>query len=93
MQAFSPTRWDTLDDTGWSVQSERIDLSNATVTVTVAGTPMAVEVAPLTGNYGARYGLRIVPAGWTTTAGDTYDVSVTGIDPPISYSVQVVDCG
>jgi hypothetical protein len=75
------------------VQSEEIDLSGATVTVTVEGAPMAVEASPLTGNYGARYGLRIVPSGWTTAAGNTYDVSVTGIEAPISYSVQVVDCG
>jgi hypothetical protein len=92
VQAFAPTPWDTLDDTGWSLQSEGIDLGSATVAVTVEGTPMPVDVVELTGEYGARYGLRIVPAGWTTAAGNTYAVSVAGTAVPIQYRVQVVDC-
>jgi hypothetical protein len=30
--------------------------------------------------------------GWSTTAGKTYSVSVTGGAMPISYMVQIVDC-
>jgi hypothetical protein len=38
------------------------------------------------------YAIRFNPSGWTTQAGRTYAVSVTGISTPINYSVQVVDC-
>jgi hypothetical protein len=92
VQTFAPNQWSSLDETGWSVQSEEIDLSGATVTVTSDGSSMPVQVSTLTGNYGARYGLRIVPDGWTTQAGSTYDVSISGISTPISYGIQVVDC-
>jgi hypothetical protein len=30
--------------------------------------------------------------GWTTTAGKTYHVAVTGTSATIEYDVEVVDC-
>jgi hypothetical protein len=53
---------------------------------------MPVTITQLGAGYGSRYAFRFNPMGWTTTAGKTYMVSVTGIPMPINYSVQIVDC-
>jgi hypothetical protein len=93
IQAVAPSRFgDTLDEVGWSLQSDGIRLEDAVVTVTSGGMNMPVNVFQLPGGYGSRYAIRITPDGWTTTAGQTYSVSVSGISTPISYEVSVVDC-
>ena len=91
IQAFAPSRG-SIDDTGWTIQSDSIDLGDAVVTVTSDGTAMPVTVTQLMGGYGSRYAIRFNPMGWDTTAGQTYAVSVTGVDTPITYEVVVVDC-
>jgi hypothetical protein len=91
LQAFGTGRT-TIDDTGWSIQSDSVNLSGAVVTVTSGGTDMPVTVTQLMGGYGSSYAIRFNPMGWDTTAGQTYAVSVTGISTPISYEVQVVSC-
>jgi hypothetical protein len=92
MQAYEGSFNQTLSETGWSVQSEDIELDGAEVTITSGGTMMPVSVSQLTGNYGFNEALRIVPDGWDPEPGSTYSVSVTGITPTISYDVQFVDC-
>ena len=93
VQAVKPGRFGgSLDEVGWSIQSDSIDLNAGTVTVTSGGQDMPVNVAELPGGYGSRYALNIQPEGWTTTAGQTYAVSVSGTSTSISYEVQVVDC-
>ena len=82
----------SLDSTGWTVQSDGINLASAAVTVTSGGSPRPVTVTQLLGGYGSRYAFRFNPQGWQTTAGETYSVSVTGIPTPITYDVTVVDC-
>ncbi len=91
LQAFGTGR-QTIDSTGWSIQSDNINLAGAMVAVTAGGMNMPVTVTQLGGGYGSRYALRFNPMGWTTAAGQTYAVSVTGISTPISYEVQVVSC-
>jgi uncharacterized protein YkwD len=91
LQAFAPNRG-SIDDTGWTIQSDSINLSGAVVTVTSGGTNMPVTVTQLMGGYGSTYAIRFTPMGWDTTAGQTYAVSVSGISTPISYNVQVVSC-
>ena len=91
IQAFAPSRG-SIDDTGWTIQSDSIDLGDAVVTVTSGGTAMPVTVTQLMGGYGSRYAIRFNPMGWDTAAGQTYAVSVTGVDAPISYEVVVVSC-
>jgi hypothetical protein len=92
MQAYSRNRG-SYSDTGWSVQSEDIDVRIATVSVTTAaGTNMPVMAEALTGNYGSTRGLRFVPDGWEPMAGETYTVTLGGISAEISYAVQMVDC-
>ena len=82
----------TIDTTGWTIQSDSINLAGAMVTVTAGGMNMPVSVTQLSGGYGSRYALRFNPMGWTTMAGQTYSVSVAGVSMPISYDVQVVSC-
>ncbi|WP_437774438.1 CAP domain-containing protein [Sorangium sp. So ce1097] len=92
MQAYGD-RWSSLSDTGWSIQSEDIELEDAEVTITSGGAPLAVDVEPLQGGYGSTNAIRIVPNGWDPEAGQTYSVSVSGISATIAYDVVFVDCG
>lgn len=91
IQAFGG-KSQSIDSTGWTIQSDSINLSGATVTVTAAGAAAAMTVTQLSGGYGSKYAFRMNPSGWTSKAGTTYAVSVTGIPTPISYNVEVVDC-
>jgi uncharacterized protein YkwD len=91
IQAYAPG-WGSLADTGWSLQSEDIDLGGAQVTITSGGSELEVNVSMLDGNYGYADAIRIVPSGWDVEAGQTYSVSVTGIDTPITYDIQFIDC-
>ena len=83
--------WSSVDEAGWSVQSDSIDVTNAQVTVTESGVNKPVAVNGLGNFYGSMYAVRFVPQGWAVEVGKTYDValSVGGI----AYSVTVVDCG
>jgi hypothetical protein len=91
MEAYSIGYAD-MDETGWSLQSEDIDLSDAEVTITAGGEPRPVQVYQLEGTYGGARAIRFVPMGWTAEADATYSVSVSGTSPPISYEVQMIEC-
>jgi hypothetical protein len=82
----------TLDQTGWSIQSDSINLDPGTVTVTEGSTSLPVTTTVLGAGYGSSHALRFVPSGWTSAAGHTYHVSVSGVSTAIDYDVQVVDC-
>jgi hypothetical protein len=82
----------SVDVTGWSIQSDKIDLSAAQVTVTMDGAAQPVTVTQLLANYGTKYAIDFIPQGWKTQAGKTYSVSVSGVTPVIAYDVQIVDC-
>lgn len=84
--------WSSLDATGWSIQSDFIDLSTATVTVQAGGEDMPVTTSSLADGYGSFHALKFIPDGWTTEAGTTYTVTVDGASEPISYSVTFTDC-
>jgi hypothetical protein len=92
LQAIAGARGQTVDSTGWTIQSDNINLANAQVAVTVDGAAQPVTVTQLGANYGSRYAIRFNPMGWTTAAGKTYNVSITGVSTAISYAVQIVDC-
>lgn len=85
--------WAGVDDAGWSIQSDRIDLRQATVAVTVAGAAMPVRQWTLARGYGSGFGVGFAPEGWAASAGVTYHVEVTGAREPIVYDVEVVACG
>ena len=92
IQAFSARFGGTLDQTGWTVQSDGIALRAAQVSVRVDGAERPVAVTQLGANYGSTHALRFTPNGWTTKAGETYHVTLSGVSPAIEYDVQVVDC-
>jgi hypothetical protein len=92
VEAIAPTWWSSVDETGWTVQSDSISLSGAQVTVTADSQDKPVQVFGLSSGYGSSSAIRFTPQGWATQAGTTYHVEVTGISTPISYDVEVVSC-
>lgn len=82
-----------IDETGWTIQSDELALDGAQVTITADGQTLPVTVTNLAGGYGSASAISMIPMGWTTTAGTSYHVEVTGAGAPISYDVHVVDCG
>lgn len=83
----------TLDQTGWSVQTDQINLGTSTVTVTANGQDMPVQKTVLGQGYGAQYALGFKPVGWKSQAGVTYTVTVDKVGTkPWTYDVQMVDC-
>lgn len=93
MQAVDPLPFgDDLNLTGWSIQSDALDLSSAQVEITEGGTARPVAITVLGANYGSASAISMVPQGWTAQAGSTYHVEVSGVGTPISYDVEFVDC-
>ncbi len=84
--------WGSVDETGWTVQSDTIDLTRAKVQVTANATKLPVHVAHLEPKFGSEYAISFVPSGWNSEVGTTYKVNVTGIEPAISYEVTIVNC-
>jgi len=80
------------DSIGWTIQSDSIDLKAAKVKIDDGGTSLPVAVSQLGGGYGSAYAIAIKPRGWSSTAGHTYQVSVTGVASGINYSVMPVQC-
>ena len=91
-EAISTLYWSSLDDTGWSFQSDSIGLSNAEVTVTSGGQELPVTVTNLLGGYGSSSAISFIPDGWSTQPDTNYTVEITGITSPVTYEVQVVQC-
>jgi len=91
IQALGST-WSSVDQTGWSVQSDTIAVENAQVTVTSGGADMAVTVTALNPGYGSMHAMRFNATGWKATAGQSYHVALSGTSSPIEYDVEVVDC-
>ena len=91
-QAFSPLGFSSVNETGWSIQSNTINLTGAQVEVNDEGTALPVLVTPLSQNFGSTWAIRFNPQGWLPAAGHTYRVKVSGIPTPIDYEVEVVDC-
>ena len=87
------TGFDTsIDQTGWTVQSDDVDLDGATVTVTADGSDLPVALTLLKGGYGSAHAVSLVPQGWAIEAGVTYHVEFAGVSTPIAYDVEPVDC-
>lgn len=84
--------YQSVDETGWTIQSSSIDLGGAQVTVTDAGQNKPMKVTQLQNYFGSTYAISMIPEGWTSQAGHTYSVSVAGVSQAITYEVQMVDC-
>lgn len=91
--AASQLSFSSMDETGWSVQSDTIDLSVAQVEITAGGNPMPVGITVLAGGYGSDSAISMIPQGWMMTPGTSYHVRIDGIGQTIEYDVDVVDCG
>jgi hypothetical protein len=91
IQAMSST-WASIDQTGWSLQSDTVDFKNAQVTIMAGGMSLPVTVTQLGSGYGSTFAISMVPMGWKAAAGMTYNVNVTGASTPITYDVDIVDC-
>jgi len=53
---------------------------------------LSVKVNILEPKFGSEFAISIIPLGWRSQIGNTYQVDVTGIASPISYEVQIVNC-
>ncbi len=81
-----------MDDTGWTLQSDSINLSGANVTITAGGVDKPVNVTHLLSGYGSSHAISMIPQGWVAQAGVTYRVDITGVSPAITYHVHVSGC-
>jgi hypothetical protein len=82
----------SVDTSGWTVQSDRIDLSDAHVVVSDDHQLLSVTVTQLLDGFGSAHAVAFKPSGWSTEAGHTYDITVTSVSSPIEYSVEVISC-
>jgi len=82
-----------LDDTGWTVQSDTLNLDGAEVRVWDDGVARTVRTWSLAENYGSRSAIAFAPVGWRAEAGHDYAVNVTGPGVDIRYGVRLTDCG
>jgi len=83
---------DTLDQTGWSVQSDSIELGGASASITANGEDRPVSVTTLSPGYGSGSAISLIPQGWTAQPDTNYHVEVVAGGETISYDVYVVDC-
>ncbi|WP_434427283.1 CAP domain-containing protein [Nannocystis pusilla] len=84
--------WSDVDETGWTIQSDAIDLGAAQVKISEGGVDRPVKTTALMGGFGSASAIAMTPQGWTSEAGKTYTVAVSGVPQPFSYDVQVVAC-
>jgi uncharacterized protein YkwD len=84
--------WSNVDETGWTIQSDAIDLGAAQVKIREGGVDLPLKATALMGGFGSASAIAMTPQGWTSEAGKTYTVEVSGVPQPFSYEVQVVAC-
>ena len=84
--------WSSVDDNGWSLQSESMNLNRAEVTILEDGRERPVVVNVLAPGYGSASAISIIPDGWRSRGGATYTVQVDGVSAPFEYEVQMLSC-
>lgn len=84
--------YQTIDQTGWTIQTNGISINDATAQVTENGQDKPVDSILLAGNYGSAGAIKITPQGWKIQAGASYEVTVIGASQDIQYSFEAVDC-
>lgn len=87
---------ENLDSSGWSIQSNQIDLTEASVRVELLPDSLdrPVSVRTLSPNFGSLWAIAFRPQGWRATAGQAYEITVSPTDPSkdFSYVVRFVSC-
>jgi uncharacterized protein YkwD len=85
----------SVDETGWSIESSDLDLTDAQISVSDGTQDLPVTVNQLGQGYGETFAVRWLPNGWKTQAGHSYRITATApkLSAPISYTFEVVDCG
>lgn len=90
----------SLDKTGWSLQSEFLDFTDANVLVTdLNGTELPVDACVLVPYHGSTFAMAFRPIGWETKPDGTYNVHIDGAisissgnNTPFDYTVMATDC-
>jgi uncharacterized protein YkwD len=90
--AASQLPWTSMDETGWSIQSDTRDFSAATVEITANGQARPVTITVLGAGYGSNSAISMIPQGWTMTIGESYHVRIDGAGATIEYDVDIVEC-
>ncbi|MCB9693177.1 MAG: hypothetical protein H6736_15310 [Alphaproteobacteria bacterium] len=80
-----------VDRTGWSIQSDTLDLTGTTVRLTWDGVEQILATTPLQGGLGSVYGVSFTPETLVPN-GVTWTVEVLGAPEPITYSGRKVAC-
>jgi hypothetical protein len=95
LEAFAPSsiRDTSLWETGFSLQSDAHDLSEAEVYMSRNAEPLGVRVWPLEPGFGSRSAVGFAPQGNPPVAGDLLRVHVIGGGLDVRYEIPVVDCG
>ena len=89
---------ESVDRTGWTVQSSSLDFDGASIEVRVDGEPRPISVTPLERTMGSLTAVRFLPQGWSAEPGRRYDVRVAkersadadAID--IAFGVEPTEC-
>jgi hypothetical protein len=87
-----PIQAANVDRAGWHIQSDSINLNSAIVSISEGGVDLPIKTNSLRTGYGSTYGISMIPDGWKSVPGKTYEVSVTGVRQPFRYSITFVDC-
>ncbi len=80
----------TVDEVGWSIQSDSIDLSTASVDIVIDGEAHPVEVYPLEPLLGSLSAIRFTTD--TLPHSRHYRVVVRDVAEPFAYDVELLDC-
>lgn len=94
IQALRPASWADIDQAGWSIQSDTVNVTRAElVTVTKDGVPVEVDTWNLGAGYGSAHGLGLRPKNFRTEVGATYRVTLESSQfDVVDYSFTVIDC-
>lgn len=81
-----------VDEVGWSLQSDAIDLDSASIWMVHDGVEVPVEVYVMEPYMGSFSAIRWVPPASFHGLEGTFTVRVEGLEEPFEYDVELIDC-